>query len=440
MTPRDRRRSRRAVAGTLAALGLLLFVLVLPSVGFAAGPSPSPSPAAGQAASTAAASLPPSPGPSGAAAATPFATPREPPCPNPTPTTEPSPAPGHTAAPTPHPNLCPAVLNASDPTSVLAFLFTPIFQAIFVVMAVAYKVIGDIGIAIVVVTLLMRILLIPLFRQQLVSQRRTQLLQPELAEIKRKYKGDRQRQQQEQMKFYQERGINPASGCLPSMLQLLLLLPMYYVFSAGLLAPDISAMLTVVGHQLVHIDCQDAVNALVPCIQTHVAWLGGLDASKAEILVPIPGTTFGLSALAVVAALLQLVQTRMMLPVTVDAGASSMRTASYIGPFISLVYGAFLPAGLFIYWIVTTIFSIVQQYLTVGWGSFFPLFGWTPAFAVDHKPRFGVQDHVLLAPKSKGPAAASATVPLRRDPSANAAGTVRPGRKRASSSRRGRRR
>ena len=47
-------------------------------------------------------------------------------------------------------------------------------------------------------------------------------------------------------------------------------------------------------------------------------------------------------------------------------------------PLISVVYGGFLPAGLFIYWIVATVFSIVQQYLIVGWGSMFPLFGWTP--------------------------------------------------------------
>ena len=48
-------------------------------------------------------------------------------------------------------------------------------------------------------------------------------------------------------------------------------------------------------------------------------------------------------------------------------------------PLISIVYGGILPAGLFIYWIVSTVFSIVQQYLIVGWGAMFPLFGWTPA-------------------------------------------------------------
>ena len=47
-------------------------------------------------------------------------------------------------------------------------------------------------------------------------------------------------------------------------------------------------------------------------------------------------------------------------------------------PLISVLYGGFLPAGLFIYWIVATVFSIVQQYLIVGWGGMFPFFGWTP--------------------------------------------------------------
>ena len=53
-------------------------------------------------------------------------------------------------------------------------------------------------------------------------------------------------------------------------------------------------------------------------------------------------------------------------------------------PLFSLIYGWFLPAGLFIYWITTTIFSIVQQFLINGWGGLFPIFGWTPAFAVGH--------------------------------------------------------
>ena len=59
-------------------------------------------------------------------------------------------------------------------------------------------------------------------------------------------------------------------------------------------------------------------------------------------------------------------------------------------PLISVVYGGFLPAGLFIYWIVATLFQIVQQYLIVGWGSMFPIFGWTPGLRRQPHPRFPV--------------------------------------------------
>src|SRR5687768_6735916 len=82
----------------------------------------------------------------------------------------------------------------ADPVSLLAFLFTPIFQAMFIVLAGVYYVLhqagvpGAIGISIIVLTLLVRALLIPLFRRQLVSQKRMQMLQPEFAEIRKRFK------------------------------------------------------------------------------------------------------------------------------------------------------------------------------------------------------------------------------------------------------------
>ena len=72
---------------------------------------------------------------------------------------------------------------------------------------------------------------------------------------------------------------------------------------------------------------------------------------------------FGLSLLALASALLQLVQTRMMTTPTDDPQTRSQQRIFLILPLFSLIYGWFLPAGLFIYWITTTIFSIVQQYL-----------------------------------------------------------------------------
>ena len=75
--------------------------------------------------------------------------------------------------------------------------------------------------------------MIPLFRQQPVSQRRMQLLQPEIKEVQKRYKGDRESPIAQQ-ELYKERGINPLAGCLPLLLQLLLLFTMYSVIQNGL--------------------------------------------------------------------------------------------------------------------------------------------------------------------------------------------------------------
>ncbi|HXX61107.1 MAG TPA: YidC/Oxa1 family membrane protein insertase [Candidatus Sulfotelmatobacter sp.] len=440
------RPGRRTVlirAGLLLALLGLAVAMWLP-VGTALADGPSPT--ASAPASTGATTTTPTPTPAGQ---TPFLENNEPPCPNITPAPTVSPTPSSAVAgspiptttplpsPTRHPNLCPAQLASIDPLTILAVAFTPIFQTIFLALAFIYSITGDIGIAIILVTLLIRLLLIPLFRRQITSTRRMQALQPELAEIRRRYKGDRNKQSAEQMKLYQDRGVNPAAGCLPSLAQMLLLLPMYYVFSAGLQAPNISSMLTVFGTKIVNIQCQDATgNALVPCLNSTIHWLGGLNAGQPAVFADIPlgFATFGLSLLALVSAGLQLIQTRMMMPPAVDSQSRSQQQIYAFIPLLSIVYGSFLPAGLFLYWIVTTVFSIVQQYLTVGWGSLFPLFGWTPAFAKGHTPRFGIA--VAPPPRPR----VTDTPAGQRDPRDAASGTVRPARKRARTSRRGRRR
>jgi hypothetical protein len=106
----------------------------------------------------------------------------------------------------------------------------------------------------------------------------------------------------------------------------------------------------------------------------------------------------------------------------------------YMMPLMTLLFSGF-PAGIFIYWIVTTLFSIAQQYLIVGWGSMFPLFGWTPAFATEHTPRFPVTMPTV-------PITGKSVAETRRKPDdrwAAAASTVRPNTHRRAG-RRGRRR
>ena len=294
----------------------------------------------------------------------------------------------------PIPPLVPA--TPTDPLSLVAWLFTPVFQLMLIIMLGSYNFLENLGApfaiawGIVILTLIVRAILIPLYRKQLVSQRRMQLIQPELKEIQKRYKGDSVKARMAQQELFKERGINPLSGCLPLLLQLPLLFIMYSVISHGLTNPDPSAMLTIFGVQVVDLQCVDPTNPYAPCVDATVPILGNL--AQPQAFLHIAG--FGLSFLAIASALLQLVQSRMMLPAADpandDPNARIQRQTMLFLPLISVIYGGFLPAGLFIYWITATIFSIVQQYLIVGWGSMFPLFGRTPTFAAEHTPRFPV--------------------------------------------------
>jgi YidC/Oxa1 family membrane protein insertase len=350
---------------------------------------------------------------------------------------EPSPSPSASPLPPEAIPLQPAKPGA-NPIDLMAWLFTPIWQALFITLIAVDQLFNNIAISIIFLTLLLRLILIPIYRRQLVSQRRMQMLAPEIAEIRKRYKGDRLKQNEAVQKFYQERGVNPASGCLPLLLQFVLLIPMYSVISAGLTNTDPSAMLNVFGIQLIDLNCPPLEfypdGKVVPCIDT-VAF--GVDWAYPQISFYVLG--FGISALAILTALIQLVQSRMMLPPsdpsTDDANARIQRQTMLILPLISIVYGAFLPAGLLLYWLVSTVFSAIQQYLTIGWGSTFPIFGWTPAFAKDHTPRFPVS---IPQPKP----AKDGTVPpvsTPADRSAAAASTIRR-RERGRQGRRGRRR
>jgi YidC/Oxa1 family membrane protein insertase len=353
-------------------------------------------------------------------------------------------APGSSAVPTVTPEPTPLVPASpgADPVSLLAWLFTPVFQVLFILLAVLNKLTGNIAIAIVLMTLVIRALLIPLFRTQTVSQRRMQLVQPELKEIQRRYKGDRAKISEAQMALYKERGINPAAGCLPLVLQMVLLIPMYSVIRDGLTNYDPSAMVTVLGQRLPILDCANVVNGVVdkslPCINP-IAF--GVNWGQPEILFPLP-VIGGLSLIAVISSLLQVIQSRMVMPPASqgqaqDQSAAVQRQTMLLFPLITIFYGAFLPAGLFLYWIVTTIFSIVQQYLIVGWGSLFPLFGWMPRFAVGHTPRFPV---AVPAPDATGRPSGATTHPTTSiERAASAAATVR-SRDRGRQGRRGRRR
>jgi YidC/Oxa1 family membrane protein insertase len=303
-------------------------------------------------------------------------------------------------------------VTPTEPFSFLAWIFTPIFQTFFVLLVVLDKATGNIAIAIILMTIIIRIVLIPVFRRQTVSTKRTQMLAPEVKEIQRRFKGDRVKQQEAQRQLYAERGVNPLSGCLPAILQIFLLIPMYSVFSQGLQNFDPQPMLHLFGFTILDLHCAAApvVNAAGhvtnPCLDPSAF---GVNWGVPEVIIGTTGSMLsGLSLLAVISSLLQLVQSRMTLPphdpaMADDPNYKIQRQMAYIFPFISLIYGSFLPAGLFLYWITSTVFSIIQQYLIIGWGGMFPLFGWRPGFAVGHAPRFPVTLPPPVDPKTRPP-------------------------------------
>ena len=208
----------------------------------------------------------------------------------------PSLAPGQTAAPTPTPTLAPAAIPLApavpdNPLSLIAFLFTPIFQALFISLVAVEQATGSMVLAIIAVTLLVRVILIPLYRKQIVSQKRMQLLSPELKEIQKRYKGDRVKLQEATQAFYKERGVNPAQGCLPLVLQFMLLIPMYSVFSSGLQNYNPNGMLRIFGIQIITLPCPavpsyNAAGHVIPCINSTIHLFGySIDLSQPSVII-----------------------------------------------------------------------------------------------------------------------------------------------------------
>jgi YidC/Oxa1 family membrane protein insertase len=363
-------------------------------------------------------------------------------------TTTATPAPSAVPSPTAPPQPLAPANPGADPVSLLGFLFTPIFQGLFLLLAGLYALTGNVIVAIILMTVLIRVVTLRLSARQIMSQKRMQMIAPELRELtkelNRRYKGDRMAIQKATQEFYKERGISPTAGCLPSLLQMGLLFPMYWVIRDGLTNFDPSAMMRVFGVDLIpSIHCPDhflangAPDKAISCINTVVL---GINVGQPQVLFNLPLVVFtlGVSALAVAAGLLQFVQSRMLMPPAneADPSASTQRTMMVIFPFFSVIYGGFLPAGLFVYWITTSVFSIVQQFLIVGWGSMFPLFGWNPGFAQNHTPRFPV---TMPEPSAAAGSSLAATRIKPEERWASAASTVRPNTHRRTS-RRGRRR
>jgi YidC/Oxa1 family membrane protein insertase len=228
----------------------------------------------------------------------------------------------------------------------------------------AYGLFHDFGFAIVAVTVGIRLLLYPLFVAQIRSQRVMQEIGPAMNEIRAKYGKDRQKVTEEQMKLYKERGYNPASGCLPLVVQMPILFAMYAAF---LQAPELT------GESLRGILWPFLPSPIGPGEKLDLAahWLPWI----AEGL----GHPDPLRILPILAGATQLISSVMAMPAqqqkVTDPQAKMMQSMAYYFPLITVVIAWSLPAGLSLYWVATTLFQIAQQYVVTGWGQ---LARWVP--------------------------------------------------------------
>ena len=108
-------------------------------------------------------------------------------------------------------------------------------------MAQVYSVVPNYALTIIIVTVIIRLLLLPFGFKQIKSMQHMQALQPKIKDLQKRYKSNKQKQQEETMKLYKEAGVNPLGGCLPMLLTLPFLFAMYAVIRPPVLSPNADA-------------------------------------------------------------------------------------------------------------------------------------------------------------------------------------------------------
>lgn len=225
---------------------------------------------------------------------------------------------------------------------------TILTQPLLNLLIVFYHVLwSDIGLAIIALTILIRLVLYPSFKHQLESQKKLSQLQPKMKEIKDKHKDNPEQQSKALMEFYKKEKVNPLGSCLPILVQLIILIALYRVFIVGLNGETLSNLYSFVpnpGH-------------------IEPVTLGLLNLSERNVI------------LAVLTGIVQFFQSKSMSKLQPAAspgssgepGAAIAQTMTkqfvYVFPVITVLIGMQLPAGLVLYWLVTTVFSIGQQYI-----------------------------------------------------------------------------
>lgn len=212
----------------------------------------------------------------------------------------------------------------------------PLFNTlIFIYNTIAFQ---DLGLAIIFLTFLIRIIFLPLFYKSAKNQILIQRLQPELNKIQHDHKDNREKQAQAMMDLYKKHNVNPFSGFLMLLIQLPVLIAIYQVFLDGF-SPEALDRL---------------YSFIVKPMELHTSLFGLLDLEKPSILM------------VSLAAAAQYLQGHLAIPKIGRGKELSQpekiaRQMVYLGPVLTIVILINLPAAIGLYWLITSIFSVVQQ-------------------------------------------------------------------------------
>jgi len=232
----------------------------------------------------------------------------------------------------------------------MSFIFTLFNQVLFYpllnVLILIYNFLPyqDLGVAIIILTVLIRFLLYPLSKKSIQSQQAINKLQPKIKEIQKKFK-KKEDQARETMLLYQKYKVNPMAGCLPILVQLPVLIALFQVFSIG-------SNLNQLDYLYNFVQRPEVINFM---------FLGIIDLSRRSII------------LSVLAGFLQFIQSKMILPKKnsaqntsgkMDFSSIMNQQMIYFMPIFTIFIALNFPAALPLYWLVITLFGIIQQRFT----------------------------------------------------------------------------
>ncbi|RCV55131.1 membrane protein insertase YidC [Marinitenerispora sediminis] len=216
------------------------------------------------------------------------------------------------------------------------------------------------GLSIVTLTVLMRLIMVPLFVKQMHTQRKMQEMQPQMMKLRERYKNDKQRQQQELMKLYQESGTNPVMGCLPLLLQM----PVFFALFSVLRSVAQGNAQYGFTEELVH-SAQGALIFHAPLAaqftsSTEELAQYGADPIMAKIVIAIACVIMGSTTFISMRQSLKRSSVQMA-SMADNPMVQSQKIMMYMAPAFGL-FGLGMPIGVLIYWVSSNIWTMGQQH------------------------------------------------------------------------------